>query len=265
MKIDVENKIAVVTGAGRGIGRKIAETLAAEGAIVVAADLNQDFLDSMGEDWVAQGWKGMQLACDIRQKSQCDQVVHETVERFGRIDILVNNAGVASGGPLETLAEDVWEANFDVNLKGMFLMCQAAIPHMKRQRSGRIINSSSFAAIIPSFGGAAYAASKSGVHSLTRVLAGELGPYNITANCFAPGMIPTEMNRFSDASDERKKELLNTLSLREWGDASDVANLVCFLASDLARYITGALIDISGGKYATQMPWIAYADTETTR
>lgn len=265
MKIDLEKKIAIVTGAGRGIGREIATTLAAEGAHVVVVDLRQDLLDDIAAEWSANGWDGLQLMGDVRQKSECESVVAATVDRFGRVDILVNNAGIAKGAPVETLPEEVWDANFDVNLKGMFLMCQAVIPHMKHQKSGRIINSSSFAAIIPSIGSAAYATSKGGVHSLTRVLAGELGPYNVTANCFAPGMIPTEMNHFADAPEQRKTDLLNTLSLREWGSAKDVANLVCFLASDLARYVTGAMIDVSGGKYATQMPWMAYENLEEGR
>ena len=258
MQIDVAGKVAIVTGAGRGIGREIAQTLAEEGAIVVAVDMRPDLSDALGEDWQRRGWPGLQLVCDVRDKAQCGQVAQRTIEAFGRIDVLVNNAGVASGGMVETLPEETWDANMDVNLKGMFLMCQAVIPHMKRQRAGRIINASSFAAIVPSMGSAAYAASKAGVHSLTRVLAGELGPYNVTANCYAPGMIPTEMNRFAEASAERQEALLNTLSLRRWGEAEEVANLVCFLASDLAGYITGSMIDVSGGKLATQMPWLAH-------
>lgn len=258
MKIDLENKVAIVTGAGRGIGRKIAETFAAEGVTVVAVDMRQELLDTLREDWEKNGWTGLQLNCDVRQKSQCAAVADAVVNEFGRIDILVNNAGVAGGGPIDELPEEIWDANLEINLKGMFLMSQAVVPQMKKQNSGRIINSSSFAAIVPSFGSAAYAASKGGVYGLTRVLAGELGPYNVTANCFAPGMIPTEMNHFADADPDRKEALLNTLSLRKWGDAGDVANLVCFLASDLAGYITGAMIDVSGGKFATQMPWMAH-------
>lgn len=264
MKIDLENKVAIVTGAGRGIGREIAETFAAEGAVVVAVDMRQELLDDVRNVWDKNGWTGLQLVCDIRHKSECADVARSVVERFGRIDVLVNNAGVAGGAPVETMAEDLWDANLDVNLKGMFLMSQSVVPQMKSQKSGRIINSSSFAAIIPSIGGSAYAASKSAVHGFTRVLAGELGPYDVTVNCFAPGMIPTEMNHFADAADTRKEALLNTLSLRRWGDAAEVANLVCFLASDLAGYITGALIDVSGGKFATQMPWMAHEAAQDT-
>jgi 3-oxoacyl-[acyl-carrier protein] reductase len=129
---------------------------------------------------------------------------------------------------------------------------------MKRQHSGRIINASSFAAIVPSLNNAAYSASKAGVIALTRTLAGELGPWNITVNCYAPGMIPTQMNHFAELPQDRQERLLDTLSLRRWGEAKDIAQLICFLSSDLAGYITGSLIDISGGKLATQIPRMAY-------
>src|SRR5262249_14800607 len=143
-------------------------------------------------------------------------------------------------------------------LKGTFLMCRAVAPVMKRQRWGRILNAASFAAILPITGSAAYAASKAGVHYFTRVLAGELGPWSVTVNCYAPGMIPSEMNRFAEAGPAHQARLLDTLTLRRWGEARDVAHLICFLASDLAGYITGTMIDVSGGKLATQIPRLAY-------
>lgn len=262
MRIDLTDKVAIVTGAGRGIGKTIATTLAAEGVITVAVDMRRELLDALEVEWRDAGWKGAFLTCDVREKADCERVAKEVVDRFGRIDVLVNNAGVAGGGPVETMDEELFDLNHAVNLKGTFLMCKAVIPQMKSQRAGRIVNSSSFAAIIPSYGGAAYASSKAGVHSLTRVLAGELGPYDITVNCFAPGMIPTQMNKFAEADDARKEALLDTLSLRRWGDAKDVANLVCFLSSDLASYVTGSMIDVSGGKFATQMPWMAHRAAE---
>jgi 3-oxoacyl-[acyl-carrier protein] reductase len=263
MEIDLKGKVAIVTGAGRGIGREIAATLAREGATTVVTDLRPDLLEEVAAEWRARGWAGSQHACDVRDAARVGTVVAEVVRTFGSIDILVNNAGVAPGGPVETLAEEIWDLNLDVNLKGTFLMCQAVVPVMKRQRSGRIINAASFAAILPITGSAAYAASKAGVHYLTRVLAGELGPWNVTVNCYAPGMIPTEMNHFRELPPERQRRLLDTLTLRRWGEARDVANLVCFLASDLASYITGTLVDVSGGKLATQIPrlaWEAAAD-----
>jgi 3-oxoacyl-[acyl-carrier protein] reductase len=260
MLVDIKNRVSIVTGGGRGIGREIARKLAKEGATVVVCDFNEEFLNDVGAEWQQQGWAGAQLACDVRKPDDCKAVAKATVEQFGRIDILVNNAGVAAGKSVEEMPEEVWDANMDVNLKGTFLMAQAVIPAMKRQRSGRIINASSFAAIIPSIGGAAYSASKSGVESLTRVMAGELGPFEITVNCYAPGMIPTQMNHFAERAPDDQEVLLDTLSLRRWGEPEEIANLICFLASDQAAYITGSMINISGGKFATQAPWAAYRD-----
>jgi 3-oxoacyl-[acyl-carrier protein] reductase len=260
MLIDLSGKVAIVTGGGRGIGRVIATTLAEEGVTVVVTDVRQDLLDAVTSEWEERDWVGLQLLVDVRHAADCHAAAAAVEREFGRIDILVNNAGVAGGDRVEKMSEERWDANLDINLKGTMLMCQAMIPIMQRQRSGRIINASSFAAVIPSIGGAAYAASKAGVVSLTRVLASELGPYDVTVNAYAPGMVPTEMNHFAERAEADQERLLDTLSLRRWGSPEEVANLVCFLASDKAAYITGALIEVSGGKFATQMPWIVHRE-----
>jgi 3-oxoacyl-[acyl-carrier protein] reductase len=258
MLIDLHGKVAVVTGAGRGIGRVIARTLAAEGAVVLTNDIDPDTLADQAREFAEQGWSGKTYLCDVREGAQVQAMVDLAVAEYGRIDILVNNAGVSVGAPVETLSEEAWDLNLNTNLKGVFLMCKAVVPVMKRQRSGRILNAASFGALVPIVGSAAYSASKAGVILFTRSLAGELGPWNITANCYSPGMIPTQMNHFAEMPPERQNRLLDTLTLRRWGEAKDVAQLICFLSSDLAGYITGALIDISGGKLATQIPQIAY-------
>jgi 3-oxoacyl-[acyl-carrier protein] reductase len=258
MVIDLSGKVAVVTGAGRGIGRVIARTLAAEGAIVLTNDIDPETLGSLEREFTEQSWPGKRYLCDVRDAEQVQRMIDQVEAEYGRIDILVNNAGVAVGARVEALSEEAWDLNMDTNLKGTFLMCRAVAPLMKRQRSGRILNAASFGAIVPICGSAAYSASKAGVILFTRALAGELGPWNITANCYAPGMVPTQMNHFTELPPERQKRLLDTLTLRHWGEAKDVAQLICFLASDLAGYITGALIDISGGKLATQIPQLAY-------
>lgn len=258
MEINLRDKVAIVTGGGRGIGRVIARTFAGEGAKVAIIDFKQDLLDDATAEWEKAGWNGLRVSADVRDKAQVQKAVAAIEAKYGRVDILVNDAGVASGDRVTELAEEVWDDNFDTNAKGTFLMCQAVAPIMKRQKSGRILNAASYAAITPSIGGAAYAGSKYAVVGLTRVLAGELGPYDVTVNCYSPGMVPTLMNRFAEAPEERKQQLLDTLTLRRWGTPEDVANLLAFLASDLAQYITGAHIDCSGGKYATQFPSLAY-------
>ena len=258
MNIDLSGQVAVVTGAGKGIGREIVMTLAREGVTTISVDTTQSDLDDVATELGAAGYLSRQYACDVRDAERIRSIIAEIAEEFGRIDLLVNNAGVAGNGAIETLPEEVWDFAHDVNLKGTFLMCQAVLPTMKGQRRGRIINAASFAAIVPSIGSAAYASSKAAVANFTRALAGEVGPWNITANAYAPGMIPTTLNHFTELPQEQQGRLLDTLTLREWGAKEDIANLVCFLASDAARYITGTLIDISGGKLATQMPRVAY-------
>ena len=174
------------------------------------------------------------------------------------MDVLINNAGINVPGSIEDLSIEQWRACFDVNVAGVFLVSKAVIPHMKQAGRGRILNAASFAAIVPSIGASAYAASKAAVVQLTRVMAGELGPWGITVNAYAPGMIPTAMNGFADMPEAEQTRLLDTLTIRRWETADDVADLVIYLASDQAAYITGTLVDVSGGKLATQMPARAY-------
>ena len=262
MLIDLQDRVVLVTGAGRGIGRTIAETFARDGAVVVALDLGADDLDRLESDLAAVGARVLTAVADVREADAVQRVVDLAVQRFGRVDVLVNNAGINVEGRLEELDAAAWDRCFEVNVRGTFTTCRAVAPVMKRQRSGRILNAASFAAIVPSVGASAYAASKAAVVQFTRTIAGELGPWGITANSYAPGMIPTAMNGFADLGPDEQAKKLDTLSLRRWGEAQDVANLLCFLASDLAGYITGTLVDVSGGKLATQVPAAAYADLD---
>jgi 3-oxoacyl-[acyl-carrier protein] reductase len=258
MNVDLRGKVAIVTGAGRGIGEVIATTLMEEGSHVVLVERDAELLERVHAAAVKAGYTPTAARCDVATKSDVARMTEVALKHNGRIDILVNNAGVAPMGVVETFEEAAWDASMDVNAKGVFLCCQAVLPTMKLQRAGRIINAASFAAIVPSVGSAAYAASKAAVVSFTRVLAGELGPWNVTVNAYAPGMIPTLMNRFAEAAPAQQARLLDTLTLRRWGIPQDVANLVVFLASDKASYITGTLVDVSGGKLAVQMPQVAH-------
>lgn len=252
MLLDLTGRTVVVTGAGRGIGHRIATRFGAEGCDLVALDLAfPEPLDLAPEHL-------LRLETDVADAAAVERAVAAAVVRFGRIDVLVNNAGVLVNGAVDELDPAAWRHSFDVNTGGTFHCCRAVAPVMKRQRSGRILNAASFAAIVPSVGSAAYAASKAAVVALTRVLASELGPWGITVNAYAPGMVPTAMNGFAEMDGAAQARLLDTLSIRRWERPDDVADLLCFLASDAAGYITGALVDVSGGKLATQFPSRAY-------
>lgn len=254
MQIDLSGRVVLVTGAARGIGRTIAETFAREGAHVVAMDLDGAALAGMEQGSGA----ALSLPCDITDPAQVREAVALIEERFGRLDVLINNAGINAEGPLETFDPELWDRVFAVNVRGVLNTCQAVIPLMKRQRAGRIVNAASFAAVIPSVDAAAYGASKAAVVQMTRVLASELGPWGITVNAYAPGMIPTAMNGFAALGEEAAAAKLDQLSVRRWGVPEDVAKLCLFLASDLSDYVTGALLDVSGGKFATQEPGAAW-------
>ena len=253
MELDLRGRVVIVTGAARGIGAKIAERFAAEGARVFAFDLA---FPPPGES--PQEPRIEPVICNVADPQSVSSAVDHIASRHGRIDVLVNNAGINALGDVADLEWEKWRTCFDVNVGGVFLMSQAVAEHMKRAGSGRILNAASFAAIIPSISSAAYAASKSAVVALTRVHASELGPFDITVNAYAPGMVPTAMNGFADMPQEVQDRLLDTLSLRRWETADDVADLLIFLASDRAAYITGTLHDVSGGKLATQIPAIAH-------
>ncbi|QQD76443.1 SDR family oxidoreductase [Curtobacterium sp. YC1] len=250
MHLDLTDRVVVVTGAARGIGRTLAERFAAEGCRVVALDLAFE-----------AGFPLDHVVCNVADPRSVRDAVDDVVERHGRIDVLVNNAGINVEGTVAELEWDAWRRCMDVNLGGTFLMSQAVAPVMQAAGRGRIINAASFAAIVPSVGSAAYAASKAAVVSFTRVLASELGPWGITVNAYAPGMVPTAMNGFATMPAEAQDRLLDTLSLRRWETADDVADLLVFVASDAAAYITGTLLDVSGGKLATQIPARAHGRT----
>ncbi|KTR53105.1 SDR family NAD(P)-dependent oxidoreductase [Curtobacterium oceanosedimentum] len=249
MHLDLTDRVVVVTGAGRGIGRTLAARFAAEGCRVVAFDLAFDDGDAVDAAPIVD-----RIVCDVADPGSVRAAVDEVVRRHGTIDVLVNNAGINVTGTVAELGWDEWRRCMDVNLGGTFLVSQAVAPVMQAAGRGRIVNAASFAAIVPSVGSAAYAASKAAVVSFTRVLASELGPWGITVNAYAPGMVPTAMNGFAEMPQADQDRLLDTLSLRRWETPDDVADLLVFLASDASAYVTGTLLDVSGGKLATQIP-----------
>jgi 3-oxoacyl-[acyl-carrier protein] reductase len=261
LNIDLSNRVVIVTGAARGIGAQIARRFILEQARVVLLDRNADALKAAESSIRSSAADILVLECDVTNEDSVNSSMATIVDHFGAVDVLINNAGIAPEARIEQMSLADWEATFAANTRGVFLCTRAVIPHMKARQSGRILSASSFAAIIPSIGFAAYAASKAAVISFTRVLAAEVGPWSITANSFAPGMIPTPLNGFAEADAEKQTRLLNTLCIRRWGDANDIASLLIFLASDYASYITGASIEITGGKYAVQFPQLAHEQT----
>ena len=241
-------KVAIITGAGRGMGKAVALTLAREGATVVVNDLRPELAMSVAEEIRAEGGKAIAHVADVSDEIQVREMVDATVERFGTVDILVNNAGILHATrPLETIPLVEWELMMAVNVTGVFLCTKAVLPIMKAKRSGRIVNISSSAGRSTStFGGAHYTTSKAAILGLTRHTAREAAPYNINVNAIAPGSMDTEMVREMSTPEQMERERQN-IPLGRLGTAQDEANLVAFLCSEESSYITGATIDINGG------------------
>lgn len=243
----LQNKVAVVTGATRGIGRAIARSFADQGARLVVVGTNAELVDSFTGELQQAGTEAIGVRADVAVSRDVEQLIEATKERFGRVDILVNNAGITRDGLLLRMKDEDWDAVLDVNLKGAFLCTRAVARLMTRQRSGRIINISSVVGQMGNPGQANYCASKAGLHGLTRATARELAKRNITVNAVAPGFIQTDM---TDAlSEEQHAELLEQVPLARLGQVDDVAAAVLFLASDQAGYVTGQVIGVNGGMY----------------
>lgn len=245
--IQLTGKVAIVTGSARGIGKAIAEKLAMAGAYVVIADIEFDLAKQTAENIQAScGHAALAVRVNVTDLSDVRDMVSQTVERFSRLDILVNNAGVQSYVNFEDMTLDEWKRVLDINLNSMFLCSKEVSTVMSSQRSGRIINLSSMSART---GGQAsppnYTTSKAGVIGITKALARSLGPKGITVNALAPGIIDTDM--IAHWSDELRTDWKGRIPLNRLGTPEDVANAVVFLASDLASYITGVVLDINGG------------------
>ena len=241
----LENKVAVVTGAGRGIGRAIALKLAGEGAAIAACGRTLANVEDTAAEIAKSGGKGTGYAVDVANGAAvvgtCDQIV----KQFGRVDVLVNNAGITRDQLLLRMTEDEWDAVLNTNLKGAFNFTKTLSRVMLKQRTGRIVNISSISGLTGNAGQSNYAASKAGLIGFTKSVARELASRGITANAVAPGFIDTDM---TEALGEPTRELLKArIALGRLGTSEDVANVVLFLASDLAAYLTGQVITVDGG------------------
>jgi len=241
----LENQIAVVTGAGRGIGRAIALKFAAQGADIAAVDLKTDFVQETVDEVRKLGRKAWAVAANVAEAASVEAAVEQILKETGRVDILVNNAGITKDGLLMRMSEADWDAVLDINLKGTFLFTKAFSRAFVKQRSGRIVNIASVIGLIGNAGQCNYAASKAGVIGFTKSVARELASRGVTANAIAPGFIETKMTEA--LGPEARIALLKQIPLASLGQPGDVAEAALFFASPAARYITGQVLAVDGG------------------
>ena len=241
----LEGKVALVTGAGRGIGKAIAVRFAQEGANVAFTDLVvNEAVEETVKELEAMGVKAKAYASNAANFDETHEVVKQIVEDFGRIDVLVNNAGITKDGLMMRMSEAQWDAVINVNLKSAFNFIHAVTPVMAKQRSGSIINMSSVVGVSGNAGQCNYSASKAGMIGLAKSIAKEMGPRGIRANCIAPGFIITDMT--NQLSQEVKDQWAAQIPLRRGGTPEDVANVALFLASDLSSYVSGQVLHCCG-------------------
>lgn len=242
----LKNRVALVTGSARGIGKAIAETLANQGANVVITDLNIDQATATAEEIGSNfGVETLALQVDVSDFNSANTMIKQALEAFERIDILVNNAGITRDNLIMRMDESDWDSVLDVNLKGAWNCSKALIRPMMKKRYGRIVNISSVSGLAGQAGQTNYSASKAGLIGLTKALAREVASRNITVNAVAPGFIPTALT--VDLPDELKEAMMKLIPLNRWGTPEEIAFAVAFFASEEAGYITGQVLSVDGG------------------
>jgi len=241
----LKDKVAVVTGGARGIGKSIAMRFAQEGADIVVGDVMIAEAQATASEIEAMGRKSLGLAMDVTNFDAVEEAFNKILDKFGKVDILVNNAGITKDNLLMRMSMQEWDAVLNVNLKGCFNCLKAVSRPMIKQREGRIINIASIIGIIGNPGQANYSASKAGMIALTKTAAKELASRNINVNAVAPGFIQTEMT--AKLPEELKQKMLSVIPLNKFGTPDDVASICLFLASDDSRYVTGQTIVVDGG------------------
>jgi len=243
----VKNKIAIVTGSGRGIGKSTVLELAKEGAKVVVSDIDIKECQNVCDEIKKIGSDAIAVKCDISKKSDVDAMIKKTMQKFQKIDILINNAGVVLTKPFVEMTEKDWDFVLDINLKGVFLCTNAVVKQMIKQKSGKIISVASIAGEVGFMNTSAYCASKAGIINLTRELALELSPHNINVNAIAPGVIATKMTEDMLKDKKTKEVLLASTPLGRVGQPEEIGKAVVFLASDDSNFITGHTLVVDGG------------------
>jgi len=239
------NKVAVITGAGKGIGAATAYKFAKEGAKIVLVDVSEQDLANTLHEIKKMGNEVIKINANVTNRSEVLNLFKEVIHQFGTVDVVINNAGIVQDAQLLKMTEDQWDNVIDVNLKGVFNVAQAAANIMKEQGNGVILNASSVVGIYGNFGQTNYAAAKWGVNGMTKTWAKELGKHGIRVNAVAPGFIKTEMTE--DLPEKALENIMSKSPLNALGTADDVANGYAFLASDEARFITGTILSIDGG------------------
>ena len=246
MDLNLKGKTALITGASRGIGKKIAETLAKEGANIVITATNIEKASTVADELKSQyNIETMALRHDVKLSGSCKEIVDKTVEKFKSIDILVNNAGIARDMLVIQMDDNAWNEVIETNLSGAFYTSREAAKYMLKARSGKIINISSVIGKMGNAGQTNYAAAKAGIIGITKSMAKEFASRKIYVNAIAPGFIQTDMTGV--LPEDTVKNIMNITPLKRLGNAEDVANLVAFLSSDLSDYITGEVIAVDGG------------------
>jgi len=248
--MELKGKVAIITGARRGMGRSHALVLARAGAKVVVSDVSLEECQKVVDEIKKDGGEALSVECDVTKKEEVDDMVKAAIDKWGKVDILVNNAGICQFKPFLELTEEEWDRTLNINLKGYFLCAQAAAKEMVKQKSGVIINIASVAMGQVGVGFptlAHYCASKGGIVGMTETLALELAPYNIRVNAIAPGAIDTPMIASTKQDPKTMEATLSRIPLRRVGKPEEVSNLVLFLASEQSSYMTGSTVVIDGG------------------